>query len=63
MAKEKKCFDFLNETIYRNTYGCDLCTLMHWECPDIEENQDPEGIICRNFLREHIAAALKSELS
>jgi hypothetical protein len=39
---------------------------MNWECPfnpDVEENQEPEGTICRNFLREHIAAALKTELS
>ena len=66
MAKVIKCFDFLNETIYRNTYGCELCSLMNQECPfnpDVEENQEPEGTICRNFLREHIAAALKTELS
>ena len=38
----------------------------HIECPfnpDVEENQDPEGTICRNFLREQIAAVLKTELS
>ena len=25
MAKETKCLDFLNETIYRNDFGCRLC--------------------------------------
>ena len=68
MAKETKCFDFLSETIYRNSCdsACSLCTLMHWDCPfnpDVEENQDPDGTICRDFLREHISAALKNELS
>lgn len=66
MTKETKCLDFLNETIYRNDFGCRLCKEMNWECPfgtDIEEDQDPEGIICRDFLRKHISAALKNELS
>ena len=65
MTKETKCFDFLNETIYRNSYCCDLCSKMGWKCPfnpDIQEDQDPEGTVCRNFLREHITAALKNEL-
>ena len=37
---------------------------MNWECPfdtDIEEDQDPEGTICRDFLREHISAVFSFE--
>ena len=62
---ETKCLDFLLEKIYRNDYGCELCAAMGWKCPfspDADTDQDSDGTVCRNFLRENIQKNLAQEL-
>ncbi len=64
--KESKTLNFLLDIAYGNTFGCDLCRVMGWKCPfdpNIDEDQDPEGTICRNFLQEQAEKAIKEDFS
>ena len=57
--------DYLVETIFRNGLGRKMCHELKWGCPfnpGIEGDQDPNGTICKNFLREHLKADLEDSL-
>lgn len=58
-----KTFDYIFEKLYR-TVDCDLCKDLGFNCPfspDIDEDQDPDGTICKNFVKSNLEKNLKNE--
>ena len=60
---EKNVIDVIVDRMYERD-SCYICKTMGWKCPfndnvSDDKDQDPDGSICKNFVKSHILDNIK----